>query len=323
MQRSGMLLACLGFAGWFSSLFGRREAVGSPDDSPHEGGIEMFREDGTRVLVPRGEYERMTLAGIERSWDDADALYDAIVQGLSDGLARCVKSAAERLVEIDGASERATIVLAVTRSKSGDLAGARTLLEAYTARHRSGVALTNLAKVLDAQGDRRGAITMVRRGLAIDPNQDNGLALYGLYRREEGGEEVFPAAMEEIAREPGSWRALLWLARDRLERGDPEVALGFARRALETGSLDPEGMAMLTGDLGAHGQIDAMLEQVLPRYDSGRHGPVAGMNLLAACVERRRREEGLALCASLEAAGRPDLTARLAEWRRMLERPPT
>jgi len=318
MHRVGVVLACVGMLGWVGGLFGRRQSEGRAADWPQEP-VEMFREDGSRVLVPRDEYERMTMAAIEQAWSDPDSLYNRVVGGLSDGFARVLLPAADRLLEIDHGSERATVVLAITRSKNGDLAGARRLLEEYTAGHRSGVALTNLAKVMDAQGDRSGAIDAVRRGLAIDPNQDNGLALFAAYRREAGGEEGFLEALRDVAGEPGAWRPLLWLSRDRLERGDPDGAIALLRRALETDAIDADGMTMLTGDLGGHGQLDAMLEWVLPKYDLSRHGPLAGMNLLRACAERGHRVKGLALCDTLEGLGRQDLRAPLAELRRAIE----
>ena len=76
---------------------------------------------------------------------------------------------------------------------------------------------------------------------------------------------------------------------------------------------------MLTGDLGAHGRLDAMLELVLPKYDVARHGPLAGLNLARACAERGRRADGLSLCDALTATGRRDLVAPIASLRESLE----
>lgn len=316
MQR---LCVFLMIAGLFDGLFRRRPAE-AVEPSADEEPVQMFREDGTPVLVRRADYRRMTLDAIGKAWADPDALYGLVTRGLADGLDDAVRPAAERLAAIDGESERATIVLAIVRSRTGDLGGARRLLESFTATHKSGVALTNLAKVLDAEGDRQRAIETVRAGLSIDPNQDNGLELYGHYRREAGGEEAFLAAMEEIAREPGSWRSLLWIARDRLQRGDAAGAIELDRRVLDGGGIDEEGMMMLTGDLGEHGQCEAMLELVLPRYDVARHGPFAGLNLARACAELGRRAEGLSLCETLAATGRRDLVGPLADMRKLLEK---
>lgn len=211
---------------------------------------------------------------------------------------------------------------ALVRSGSGDVPGGKRLLEAYAEAHPSGVVLTNLAKFHDAEGDRRTVLATVRRGLAIDPNQDNGLALYCHYRQDEEGEAGFLAAIEEIAREPGSWRALLWMARERLAKGDAPAAVELDRRVLDTGLIDASGMAMLTGDLGQHGQLEAMLELALARYEIARHGAEAGMNLVVACAETGRGPEGLAICEAIEGAGRVDLKGPLAELRRRLEAAP-
>jgi len=315
MQRLRAFLALASF------LFGNRATEAAPP-ATEEDPVEMCLDDGTLVLVRRSDYRGMVLDAVEKDWNDPDALYGHITQGLADGLDGALQPAAERLATIDNGSERATCALAIVRSRAGDNLGAKRLLESFAATHRSGFVLTNLAQILYAEGDRKRAIETVRQGLSIDPNQDTALAIYGQFRHEEGGNTAFLAAMDEIAREPGSWRPLLWIARDRLQQGNTAAAIELDRLVLDSGGIDAEGMMMLTGDLGAHGQLDAMLELALPKYDVARHGPLAGLNLARACAERGRRADSLSLCDALTATGRRDLVAPLASLRESLEASP-
>ena len=101
--------------------------------------------------------------------------------------------------------------------------------------------------------------------------------------------------------------------------GDAPAAIELDRRVLDTGLIDASGMAMLTGDLGQHGQLEAMLELALARYEITRHGAEAGMNLIVACAELGRGPEGLAICKAIDEAGRVDLKGPLADLRRRLE----
>ncbi len=195
----------------FGSLFGKKSKSDPAVDAVGAGGmIEAYDQQGNRILIERSEYRTRVLPGtFQDAWDNADALYGAIVMALNDGFIAETVAPAERLQEIDHTSERSTTILGIVLMKNNQLGQAEQVLSDYLKECDSGVVATNLAKVLEEQGRRHESRAALRRALSIDPNQDNGLEWFAAIAREEGGDEAFLAAMRDIARQPGSWRTIV------------------------------------------------------------------------------------------------------------------
>ena len=276
--------------------------------------VEVVDERGRAYRIPKSEWASKVLAGaIRDAWNDPDRLYGLIVQALADELDEQVLGAAERLWEID-AGERGAVALAIARMRTGRLDGAEAVLREYVSRHgETGTVLTNLAKVLHARGDVDAAERTVRRGLALDPNQENGLGWWGAIHHERGGPAAFDAAMAEIATEPGAWRPTLHLARAALQRGDVQGALEMYRSVFELAREHGDALMMISGDLGNAGALGEMVELVAPVYDPERHGPLPGLNLARAYLGLGRRADGRALVARLHRLNHPPLAPALAE----------
>ncbi len=81
--------------------------------------------------------------------------------------------------------------------------------------------------------------------------------------------------------------ALLAEARAHLERKDLPAALQLYEQ-IAAADLDLSGpFTTISGDLGATGHIEAVIEFLAPRYDPASHGLPAGINLLQAYLHQR------------------------------------
>jgi hypothetical protein len=130
--------------------------------------------------------------------------------------------------------------------------------------------------------------------------------------KETGGEAAYTAALEEIAAKPGAWRPQLWLARDKLKRGDRAGALSLYDHVLSCADEIPDVLMMVTGDLGNAAALEDLVRLGSPRYQPEVHGPQAGMNLIQALKQLGRLDEARALVRRLQAMGWAPLAVSLA-----------
>ncbi len=81
--------------------------------------------------------------------------------------------------------------------------------------------------------------------------------------------------------------ALLAEARALLDRKDLPAALQIYERIANADEDLGGPFTTISGDLGATGHIDAVIEFLAPRYDPALHGTGPGLNLLQAFIHRR------------------------------------
>ena len=62
---------------------------------------------------------------------------------------------------------------------------------------------------------------------------------------------------------------------------------------------------MMSGDLGSNGHTAPIADLIGPVYEQRAHDPMTGLNLLRACLELGRMDEGEALLARMVAVGNP------------------
>lgn len=279
--------------------------------------IRMYDGEGNEYVILKSEYRQKVLSGQFRdASDNADKLYAAIVMALQDGFVEDCLLPAERLHDIDPNRERSATVLGIVLTKNGQLDAAQEVLEAYLREVAlSGVVLTNLAKVFSQKGQDEDSYETLWKALTVDPNQDNGLEWWGAIHHERGGETAFVEAMEQAAGIEDSWRPQLWLARKHLEGGNLAAAMAVYQQVLPLASTHGDALMMISGDLGNNGYVRHAVELVRPVYQPERHGPMAGLNLIQACIDIRDREAGLKLCAAVERLQRYDLTSHLDQLR--------
>jgi tetratricopeptide (TPR) repeat protein len=288
------------------TLFGSNRHADAPADEPSTP-ITVFDEYGRTLTISREDWrENVLRPHLQKMWNDPDALYQQILSAVNDGFAVEVVGAAGHLLDIDTLPERAHVMHGIVLLKVRQLDAARATLEAGMAKvGRTGVLLTNLAKVEFAQGKETRALDTLWQAVRADPNLDNGMTWWVAVQRDRGGEPAYLEALRTLAALPGSWRASLWLARDHLDRGDTDAAMDLYQGILARFPLDGNAITMISGDLGKHGQAAIVPDLIAPVYDPTRHGMHAGLNLLCALHETRRIDEGEALLDRLYALDQP------------------
>ncbi|WP_404424559.1 hypothetical protein [Nibricoccus sp. IMCC34717] len=100
-------------------------------------------------------------------------------------------------------------------------------------------------------------------------------------------------------------------AREKLDAKDLAGALAIYDELLASAGDRADILVSLSGDLGACGYVDTIIEIVAPRYDAERHGPAAGLNLLQAYLITRQPEPAQHLLDILFALNKPELEQRL------------
>lgn len=269
--------------------------------------ITVYDAYGREMKITRADWrDKLFLPQLKSSWDQPDALYSLILNGINDGMFEEVKAASARLLTIDPIPERSGTMRAIVMLKLGRLDDAEAILrETMQKVGETGTLLTNLAKVEAERGEHDKAEATLWKAIEREPNLDNGLMWWAGIHKDRGGDEAYASALQRVAALPGSWRAQLWLARGHLEHGDVAEARTLYEQVLATTTLDAESLMMVSGDLGNHGQVPLMVELIAPVLDFQRHDPRAGMNLVQAYLQLDRLDEGEALLSKLYALDLP------------------
>lgn len=306
--------------GIIEKLFGKSKPTKSVESPEKDEMIRVYDNQGHDILIPRKDYREKVLPGqFKEAWNNPEALYGTIVMSLNDHFFEDCLKPAQHLYEIDRNIERSTTILAIVNLKTGRINEAKSLLETYLKRHgKSGVILTNLAKVYAELGSEHKSQETLFEALNVDPNQDNALAWWGAIHQEQGGEKAFYDSMRQIAAVSGSWRPQLWIGRSFLEQKQVQEALQIYEKALAIARDEPDALMMITGDLGNNGYIKEMLAIAGPVYSPDIHGPMVGLNLAQACVAQREVNEGLRYCALVEKLERFDLKKHVDHFKSQL-----
>lgn len=284
------------------SLFGNQAAeapgVGAAP-APAESLITAYDGYGREVRIARTDWlQKMLLPGLQRDWNDADALYGLILSALNDGFGSELLPASARLLQLDRAKapERGFVVRGIVLMENRRLDEARAVLEEGIAVvGRTAALLVNLAKVHSHAGRQDTADAMLWEAVQRDPNLENGLGWWLSIERERHGDAGYVAALRRAGELPGSWLPQLWLARDHLEHGRADAAMALYREVLAGGRYTGAALMMISGDLGNNGQVRAIPDLLASVYDPSRHDFKAGLNLLQAYAQLERWREGEAL----------------------------
>ncbi|HEU5135650.1 MAG TPA: tetratricopeptide repeat protein [Steroidobacteraceae bacterium] len=297
-------------------------AASAPSGSTaSEGMIRVYDQFGRAVTIGREAWRRdVLLPNLQSNRNSPDALYDLVVSALNDGFATDLLESARHLAETDPQPQRGAMVLGIVLLQLKDHAGAREVLEGAIARHgENPYLLANLARAFAAAGDDERAQALIWRALELEPNEET--ALNWLIAMLSGrGPEAITAAYTRAAGLPGSWRALLWLARYALERGDVAEATRLYEEALARASPVPADLLMqMSGDLGNRGHTELLMKLTQPRFDLLAHGLTVGNNLLRAYAELGMFAEARKLLEQLYSQQRPDWREQLIAWEQKLD----
>jgi hypothetical protein len=278
--------------------------------------ITAYDAQGRELQISRNEWrEKMFLPTLQQAWDDADELYRQILTGINDGFAADLPAAGERLVAIDTNVDRSHTTLGIVHLTNGQLDAAEATLRAGMAKAgETGALLTNLAKVQAERGDEELSEQTLWQAVQKEPNLENGLMWWATIQREKHGEAAYLEALRTAAALPGSWCAQLWLARHHLEQQEVEAAAALYAGVLAAGNFDGQTLMTISSNLGAAGQLQLMLDLVYPAYDMQRDDPRTGLNLLRACLELGRIDQGRALLARMATLDFPPIQQHLDQF---------
>lgn len=281
--------------------------------------IRLYDATGKLVLVSREDYWTGTAEpALRAQWNNPDELYRVCVTSLRDGFASKagLLEAVQRLHDIDTIPERGMTILGLALWKSGRIKEARALFEQSLSLYPdSGNLRTNLAKVLWYDEEQEKSEKVLREGLNLDPNQENGLGWWTAIQRGRGGNDAYIRALQEIAEIPGSWRAQLTLAHLCLNEGRNEEGIAMLRKSLSAHSDNPTVIDAVTGGLFRVHDWKGIIETIGPIYDPTRHESQTGFGLLQAYLALGQRCDGEAVLARMEQLNRPDLRQRFAALR--------
>jgi len=289
--------------------------------SASEGMIRVYDQFGRAVTIGREAWRRdVLLPNLQSNRNNPDTLYDLVVSALNDGFATDVLDSAQHLAENDPQPQRGAMVLGIVLLQLKDHLAAREVLERAITRYgENPYLLANLARAYAAAGDDARAQALIWRALELEPNEETALNwMIGMARPQ--GQDAVLAAYTRAAALPGSWRALLWLARFALDRGELAEATRLYEVALAHATPAPADLLMqLSGDLGNRGHTELLVKLTQPRFDLLEHGLTVGNNLLRAYVELGMFAEARKLLEQLYSRQRPDWREQLIAWEQKLD----
>ena len=296
--------------GKIQSLFGKKEKKEEVKQEIKEKMIEYIDQYGKRGKMSITKWkEEVIPAKIKNAWNKPSDLYNELVEAIEGGFVEDILEAAKHLRDVDEIKERGTTILAIAYMSMRDFQSAeKVLLEFIDEYGKSGIVLTNLAKVYDNKGEKDKVLETLWEGLNIEPNQDNGVAWFLEIHKEKEGKEGYISALNKVAAIEGSWFANLLIAREHINEKDIEGAKNIYIKVLERYSDNSNVLITISSDLGQAGYIDEMINLIGPVFDINRHIPQVGLNLLNGYYLNKKWKEGEELIRKL--MGVPDTRLR-------------
>ena len=290
----------------------------APSPRPPEDSIRVHDAYGREIQISKTDWRTKVLPEqLAKIRAQPDQLAALVAQSLRDGFAAEVLDSAAHLAATDGNAERGHVLHAAALLALDKPAEAEAVLRAFLEkRGETGLALSNLAKARAAQSDQDGALDLLWRALSLDPNQDQALAWFAAHHREKSGDAGALDAFRRVAGLPDSWRARLWLARDRLAQRDLTAALKLYDEVLDRAPrpVPADLLQQMSGDLGNHAHLPELLQLAAPYYDVAKHGLPSGLNILKAYHDLGQLDAARRFLDRLYAAQRPDWKQALAFW---------
>jgi tetratricopeptide (TPR) repeat protein len=283
--------------------------------------IRVYDQFGRKVEIGRESWRKdVLLPNLAANRDKPDALYGLIVGALNDEFGADVLESARYLAGTDPQPQRGATVLGVVLLQLRDFAGAREVLEGAIAKYgENSYLLANLARAYESTDPER-AQELIWRALALDPNEETSLNWMIATANAKGGQPAVLAAYARAAALPGSWRALLWLARHALEGGDLREATRLYEQVLAGVRPVPADLLMqMSGDLGNRGHTELLVRLTQPHFDLAEHGLTVGNNLLRAYIDLGLLAEARKLLEQLYTQQRPDWREHLIAWEQKLD----
>jgi tetratricopeptide (TPR) repeat protein len=283
--------------------------------------IKTYNNKGELYQIPRAQWRNRILPEqFKKVWNDPDGLYAVIVSALQDNFFPEAIEPGKRLIEIDADISRSYNVLGITYLKNNLLNEAKEILETGISKAEyKAVMTTNLAKVYSAQGQDEIAMSSLWQALVLDPNQGNALDWFTAVAFENGGENNRCEAYMRVASLTNSWRAKLYVARQHLKSKEFEQAKIVYKEVIKMAPKEPDVAWIISGDLGGANQVEDIFELVYPIFIMSKDSINASLNLIQACIETRRKKEGLKLVNDFKKLERYDYTDIMNQLEKRLQ----
>lgn len=320
----------MGLFDWF-----RKEKKAPPADHPSEGTespsaesvadtaeapqpvdpVALTDEQGNRVMIEREVFSKILLDKVAKA-ESAEELENALLAALNEGLVEHCLEHAKRLYELNPAGERVISIVAHVFLQCERFDEAEQLIaESIDANGRRADTLFELAKLHQLREELPKRDVVLDEILSIDVNHRLAFEFRSAAVQETDGVEAWVAWTRTLAERPTAYRPQIWLARLALSKKDLDTAQAWYATALPRVGSDGPALMQISGDLGQAGFEREALELVLPVYDVSMHGPITGLNLLAACYSLEDRTAARGLVEMLQDVERPDLAPQIAQYR--------
>lgn len=296
----------------------------SPKTTIKDPVVSFLDETGAQIHVTHEQWRDAILpTNLTLYRDNPEQLSVLIGSALQSGLFVEVLDAARHLSGIDPQPFRGTCLYAIALMKTGHLKEAEEVLRSCMKEHgEDGTLLTNLAKIQAERNDLTNAQTTLWHALEVDPNVENALSWYAALAHDRGGRTGEIQAWQSVAALPGSWRPQLQIARCALENHNLPQALTFYREAVSRAPrpVPDDLLVQMTGDLGAHGYFEQVVELGNPLYSSVVHRPLVANNLIKAYFDLGAYARARLILDQLEPDSKAESKPIVEYWQERLKR---
>jgi Flp pilus assembly protein TadD len=261
--------------------------------------IKGFDQQGRPVEIPRSKWAaEMLPQALKQAESDPAALANLVGFALQNGCAAEVVESARKLARNDPDRVRGRNLFGAALAASGKYEEAEKELENLLVfAGDEPTALVNLAQLKARKGEHEAASDCVKRALHADPNHASAFEIVASNARKRNGDAGFLSACRELAKDPRSWRARLWLARARLGLGEIDAAVALYRESMPHAKASGEALTQITGDLANAGRLAEAAELALPVYRAQVHGPYVAVNLARVLMALGRKDDAGAIVA--------------------------
>jgi tetratricopeptide (TPR) repeat protein len=286
--------------------------------------IHFYDKSGKELYTTKSEWlQKILLPALKSNYSDPDELYNLVVGALQDGFEEFLLDASSVLYKNDKNRERAGCVYAIVLMKNEKLLQAKEILEETISEiGKTGVLLTNLAKVYADLNDDNMVEKILWEALELDPNQDNGMVWYLAIHREKEGKEGYIKALNKISHIDNAWRALVYLADISIENDNIADAMSYYQRAIKMeNNLPSDILKQVSGNLGTNNYIDELITVIEPLFNSKVHSfHEVGNNLIKAYIDSGRYEKAERTINDYIEQNNPTIKKDLQFWQNELEK---
>lgn len=278
--------------------------------------IEFYDSTGKKMMVSKKDYLKKVLpSNIKQAWNNADELYNLIVMSLNDGFLKEMIKPAIRLMTIDTMTERSYTIMGIVYMKNSKLKKAEKILLKYCNDYKkTGVILTNLAKVYYEVGKEEKGFSILEESINLDPNQNNGLTWYLSLLNEKYGKDYINKIIEKLAQREEAWRPRLYHGSNKINQGKNIEGYSIFKSVIEDGYVNSESLKIISGELRKTELYEKAIELIEPQYNIEKHDIYVGLNMINIYYYSKKYKDALNIIEKLKKSNRVDIYNYLDEY---------